>query len=60
MGKTNFEQRSKNANLCLLSELAHGQGNFFFLPPKEAQGKVRKSQGSLRRITLRVKQFTPL
>ena len=25
MGKTNFEQRPKNANLCLLAELAHGQ-----------------------------------
>ena len=44
MGKTNFEQRPKNANLCYLAQLAHGRCKFF-LPPKEAQGKVRQSQG---------------
>ena len=29
MGKTHFEQRPENANLCLLAELAQGRWNFF-------------------------------
>ena len=49
MGKTNIEQRPQNANLisrtCARSMQIFLHRPSTFLPPKEAQGKVRQSQG---------------
>ena len=42
LGKTNFEQRPENANLCLVVELGAWSMQFLFLPPKEVQVKLDK------------------
>ena len=52
MGKTNFEQRPKYANLCLLAELAHGRCKFF-CHQKKRKVKLDKVREGLRPITLR-------
>ena len=44
MGKTNFEQRPKMLIYANWQNLRMVDA-IFFLPPKEAQGKVRQSQG---------------
>ena len=51
-GKTNFEQRPKNAYLCLLAELAHGQCKFFCHQTKR-KVMLDKVREGLRPITLR-------
>ena len=51
MGKTNLEQCPKM--LIMLISRTCAWSMQIFLPPKEAQGKVRQSQGRLRPITLR-------
>ena len=52
MGKTNFEQHPKNANLCLLAELAHGRCKFF-RHQKKRKVKLDKAREGLRPINLR-------
>ena len=52
MGKTNFEQGPKNADLCQLAELAHGRCKFF-CHQKKRKVKLDKVKEGLRPITLR-------
>ena len=52
MGKTNFEKRPKNANLCSLAEPAHARCKFF-CHQKKRKVKLDKVREGLRPITLR-------
>ena len=52
MGKANFEQHPKNANLCLLAKLAHGRCKFFS-HQKKRKVTLDKVREGLRPITLR-------
>ena len=56
MWKTNFDQHPKNANLCLIAELAHGRCNFF-CHQKKRKVKLDKVREGLRPTTLRATDF---